>query len=236
MINMCGRFTLGAPPEVISMCFDISTDSFQYLPAFNIAPTQDVLTVRKMDDRRKISVMRWGLIPFWAKEAKIGNKMINARSETVIENKVFKTAFHKRRCLILADSFYEWIRASKSKQPIRILLASEKPFAFAGIWESWKDPNQPDSQPVESCSIITTRANALIDPIHDRMPVILSQELESDWLDIDNTDTGLLREILIPFDPGLMKCYPVSQAVNSTKNQGEDLIAPLIQHSLFDSA
>ena len=230
---MCGRFTLSAPPEVISMCFDIGTDSFQYSPAFNIAPTQNVLTIRKFEDQRQIQLMRWGLIPFWAREAKIGNKMINARSETVVENRVFKTAFQKRRCLILADSFYEWVRTSKSKQPIRILLASEKPFAFAGIWESWKDRSKPDSQPIESCSIITTRANTLIEPIHDRMPVILPQELESDWLNMDNPDTGLLREIMIPFDSSLMKCYPVSQSVNSTKNQSEDLIRPLVQHSLF---
>jgi len=228
---MCGRFTLSAPPEVISMCFDIETDSFNYLPTFNIAPTQNVLTVRNRGNSRHAQTMRWGLIPFWAKEAKIGNKMINARSETVIENKVFKTSFQKRRCLIVADSFYEWVRVSKSKQPIRILLNSEKPFAFAGIWESWKDPNDPNSDAVESCSIITTHANTLIQPIHDRMPVILPHELESDWL--DNTDTGFLREIMIPFDPGLMKCYPVSQAVNSTKNEGKDLITPIVQESLF---
>ena len=232
---MCGRFTLSAPPEVISMCFDIETDSFNYLPAFNIAPTQNVLTIRNRDNRKHAQTMRWGLIPFWAKEAKIGNKMINARSETVIENKVFKTPFQKRRCLILADSFYEWVRVSKSKQPIRILLDSEKPFAFAGIWESWKDPNDPNADAVESCSIITTHANTLIQPIHDRMPVILPRELESDWLDLDNTDTSFLREIMIPFDPGLMKCYPVSQAVNSTKNEGKDLITPIVQESLFDA-
>ena len=232
---MCGRFTLSAPPEVISMCFDIETDSFNYLPAFNIAPTQNVLTVRNRDNSKHAQTMRWGLIPFWAKEAKIGNKMINARSETVIENKVFKTPFQKRRCLILADSFYEWVRVSKSKQPIRILLDSEKPFAFAGIWESWKDPNDPNAHAVESCSIITTHANTLIQPIHDRMPVILPRELESDWLDLDNTDTSFLREIMIPFDPGLMKCYPVSQAVNSTKNEGKDLITPIVQESLFDA-
>ena len=232
---MCGRFTLSAPPEVISMCFDIETDSFNYLPAFNIAPTQNVLTVRNRDNSKHAQTMRWGLIPFWAKEAKIGNKMINARSETVIENKDFKTPFQKRRCLILADSFYEWVRVSKSKQPIRILLDSEKPFAFAGIWESWKDPNDPNAHAVESCAIITTHANTLIQPIHDRMPVILPRELESDWLDLDNTDTGFLREIMIPFDPGLMKCYPVSQAVNSTKNEGKDLITPIVQESLFDA-
>jgi len=232
---MCGRFTLSAPPEVISMCFDIETDSFNYLPTFNIAPTQNVLTVRNRENSRHAQTMRWGLIPFWAKEARIGNKMINARSETVIENKVFRTPFQKRRCLILADSFYEWVRVSKSKQPIRILLDSEKPFAFAGIWESWKDPNDPNAHAVESCSIITTHANTLIQPIHDRMPVILPRELESDWLDLDNTDTGFLREIMIPFDPGLMKCYPVSQAVNSTKNEGKDLITPIVQESLFDA-
>ena len=202
---MCGRFTLSAPPEVISMCFDIETDSFNYLPAFNIAPTQNVLTVRNRGNSRQAQTMRWGLIPFWAKEAKMGYKMINARSATVIENKDFKTSFQKRRCLILADSFYEWVRVSKSKQPIRILLDSEKPFAFAGIWESWKDSNDPNSETVESCSIITTRANTLIQPIHDRMPVILPRELESDWLDLDNTDTGFLREIMIPFDPVLIK-------------------------------
>ena len=158
--------------------------------------------------------------------------MINARGETVADNRAFKNAFQKRRCLILADSFYEWKGTGKNKQPMRILLRSEEPFAFAGIWETWRDKTQPEAEPISSCSIITTVPNSLVEPIHDRMPVMLPRELEPDWLDPNNQDTGLLREILLPYDPGLMKTYDVSTLVNSARNQGPELILPLAQHPL----
>ena len=178
-------------------------------------------------------MMRWGLIPFWAKDIKIGSRMINARAETVADNRAFKNAFQKRRCLILADSFYEWRGTGKNKQPMRILLRSEQPFAFAGIWETWRDKSRPETETISSCSIITTVPNSLVEPIHDRMPVLLPRELEGDWLDLDNQDTGLLREILLPYDPGLMTAYEVSTRVNSAKNQGPELILPRAQGPLI---
>ena len=231
---MCGRYTLATTPEMIAHSFDIRLDSFEFLPRYNIAPTQDVLTVISQDGFRQARMMRWGLIPFWAKDAKVGNRMINARAESVADNRAFKNSFQKRRCLVLADSFYEWKGSGKNKQPVRILLRSEEPFAFAGIWETWRDKSRPEAEPISSCSIITTVPNLLVEPIHDRMPVMLPRELEQDWLDRDNQDTGLLREILLPYDPGLMKTYEVSTLVNSARNQGSELILPLAQRPLIE--
>ena len=231
---MCGRYTLATTPEMIAHSFDIRLGSFEFSPRYNIAPTQDVLTVINEEGLRQTRTMRWGLIPFWAKDSKVGSRMINARAETVADNRAFKNAFQKRRCLILADSFYEWQGAGQGKQPIRILLRSEEPFAFAGIWETWRDRSRPEAEPISSCSIITTVPNSLVDPIHDRMPVMLPRELEPDWLDMDNQDAGLLREILLPYDPGLMKTYEVSTLVNSARNQGPELILPLARHPLFE--
>ena len=219
---------------MIAHSFDIRLDSFEFLPRYNIAPTQDVLTVINEAGVRQTRMMRWGLIPFWARDTKIGYRMINARAETVADNRSFKNAFQQRRCLILADSFYEWRGTGKNKQPMRILLRSEESFAFAGIWETWRDESRPEAEPVSSCSIITTLPNSLVEPIHDRMPVMLPRDLEPDWLDPDNQDTGLLREVLLPYDPGLMKTYEVSTLVNSARNQGPELILPPAQRPLIE--
>ena len=229
---MCGRYTLATTTEMLSYSFDIRLDSFEFMPRYNIAPSQDVLTVVNDKNGRQAEMMRWGLIPFWAKDAKIGYRMINARAETVADNRAFKNAFQKRRCLILADSFYEWKGTGKNKQPMRIQLKTEEPFAFAGIWESWLDKSQGEAEPISSCSIITTVPNSLVEPIHDRMPVMLPRELEEDWLDPDYQDAALLREILLPYDPGLMKAYKVSTLVNAAKNQGPELVLPLAQRPL----
>ncbi len=231
---MCGRYTLATTPDMIAHSFDIRLDSFEFLPRYNIAPTQDVLTVINEEGVRQTRMMRWGLIPFWARDTKVGSRMINARAETVADNRAFKNAFQKRRCLILADSFYEWKGTGKSKQPIRILLRSDEPFAFAGIWETWRDKSRPEAAPISSCSIITPVPNPRVEPIHNRMPVMLPRELEPEWLDLDNQDTGLLREILLPSDPGLMKTYEVSTLVNSARNQGPELILPLAQRPLIE--
>ena len=219
---------------MIAHSFDIRLESFEFLPRYNIAPTQDVPTVIKEEGLRQTRMMRWGLIPFWARDTKVGSRMINARAETVADNRAFKNAFQRRRCLILADSFYEWKGTGKGKQPMRILLRSEEPFAFAGIWETWRDKSRPEAEPISSCSIITTVPNLLVEPIHDRMPVMLPRELEADWLDPDNQDTGPLREILLPYDPGLMKTYEVSTLVNSARNQGPELISPRAQRPLIE--
>ncbi len=224
---MCGRYTLATTPEMIAHSFDVRLDNFDFMPRFNIAPSQSVLTITSGNAGSQARMMRWGLIPFWAKDAKIGYKMINARGETVADSRAFKYAFQKRRCLIPADSFYEWQGSGKNRQPIRIMLKSEEPFAFAGIWETWTDKSVPDAEPVLSCSIITTVPNSLMEPIHNRMPVILPKELEEAWISPGQEDAGLLREMLLPYDPGLMKTYQVSTLVNSPKNDGPEVILPL---------
>ncbi|MFQ6028785.1 MAG: SOS response-associated peptidase [Dehalococcoidia bacterium] len=223
---MCGRYTLALSPEMIANSFDISLDGFEFVPRYNIAPSQEVLTVTNRGEGNSAQGMRWGLVPFWAKDTKIGYKMINARAETVADNNAFKHAFRRRRCLIPADSFYEWRGTGKSKTPLRIMLKSEEPFAFAGIWETWQDKKDPTAGPLLSCSIITTVPNSLVEPIHNRMPVILPEELYAEWIDPHNEDTGALRELLLPYDPALMTAYEVSTLVNSPRNQGPEVAAP----------
>ena len=167
--------------------------------------------------------MRWGLIPSWAKSASVGSRMINARAETVAERPSFRTAFQRRRCLVLADGFYEWERKGSSRRPMRIVIASGEPFAFAGLWDAWRDPK---GEIVCSCAIITTSANELLSPIHDRMPVILPRKLESFWLDHDIQDPALAR-ILTPYTTDEMAAYEVSFLVNSPANDGPELVVPV---------
>lgn len=224
---MCGRFTLTLEGSMIADWFDFEPGQLELIPRYHIAPTQEVLTVTNNGERNQPHLMRWGLIPHWAKDAKIGNRMINARAETVAERNAFKYAFRDRRCLIPADSFFEWQKAGSQTRPLRIMLKSEEPFAFAGIWESWQDRSNPDQEPVFSCSIITTVPNRLIESIHNRMPVILPRELEQAWIDPKKTDAGSLREMLLPYDPALMKAYEVSTLVNSPRNYGPEVIEPV---------
>jgi putative SOS response-associated peptidase YedK len=171
---VCGRYRLARKNEILAEVFD-SEDDVDWNPRYNIAPTQSVPVVRQDATRpvRSFSPMRWGLIPFWAKDAKAGYKMINARAETIAEKAAFREPLQSRRCLILADGFYEWSKYSKGKSPFRLTLADDSIFAFAGIWDRWKNPER---EVVETCSIITTSANALLSDIHDRMPVILKDE------------------------------------------------------------
>ena len=223
---MCGRYTLTVSPEMLAYSFDVSLDGLDLVPRYNIAPSQEVLTVVNRGEGNRAQFMRWGLVPFWARDIKIGYKMINARAESVPDNNAFKHAFRRRRCLIPADSFYEWRGTGRDKTPLRIMLKSEAAFAFAGIWETWQDKADPAADSLKSCAIITTVPNALVAPIHDRMPVILPQECYADWLDPANEDTGSLRELLLPCDPELLKTYAVSTLVNSPRNQGPELVAP----------
>ena len=170
--------------------------------------------------------MRWGLIPPWAKSASVGNRMINARAETVAEMLSFRTALQRRRCLVLADGFYEWQGKGSSRRPMRITMASGEPFAFAGLWDAWRDPK---GEVVRSCAIITMSANESLSPIHDRMPVILPRELESLWLDHDIQDYASLAGILTPYTTNEMALYEVSSLVNSPANDGPELIVPVGQ-------
>lgn len=221
---MCGRFTLTASIEEILNRFDIQVflEAENYEPSYNIAPSQSVLAVINDGRQNRMGFLKWGLVPSWAKDASVGNKMINARAETVAEKPSFRNAFKKKRCLIVADSFFEWKRhEDQTKTPMRIKLKSSDLFAMAGIWESWK---APDGRLLYSCSVITTLPNELMKGIHDRMPVILKPEDERLWLDPSLADSAYLQQFLRPFDEDQMEAYEVSPLVNSPKNNRIDII------------
>jgi putative SOS response-associated peptidase YedK len=224
VLHMCGRFTLTAPVDQLMDRFDVEffLQEDEYLPSYNVAPSQSVLAVINNGAHNKMGFLRWGLIPPWAKDISIGYKMINARAETLTEKPSFRNAYKKKRCLIVADSFYEWKRIdSKTKTPMRIKLKSDELFAMAGLWESWKSP---EGNSIFSCSVITTQPNELVQDIHDRMPVILKPEDERFWLDPSITDTTKLQHLLKPLDQRLMEVYEVSPLVNSPKNNSIELI------------
>ncbi|YCI79107.1 SOS response-associated peptidase [Bacillus sp. R1-10] len=219
---MCGRFTLFTDIEEIKERFDIQ-GSFdeEYQFSYNIAPSRSVLSVINDGVRNRLGYLRWGLIPFWAKDEKAGYKMINARAETIAEKASFRNAYMKKRCLIIADSFYEWKKTPERKIPMRIKLKNHAPFGMAGLWESWKSP---EGISVYSCSIITTVPNELMTSIHDRMPVILKPEDEKDWLNPSINDPAYLQQYLKSFDSEQMEAFEVSTDVNSTKNNSPNLI------------
>ena len=222
---MCGRYSLIADIGELQERFGFDGSELTHAPRYNVAPTQMALTVTN-GGRRRGSYMRWGLIPSWAKSASVGNRMINARAETVAEMPSFRTALQRRRCLVLADGFYEWQGKGSSRRPMRITMASGEPFAFAGLWDTWRDPK---GEVVRSCAIITTSANELLSPIHDRMPVILPRELESLWLDHDIQDYAALAGILTPYITDEMEAYEVSSLVNSPANDGPEMVVPVGQ-------
>ena len=229
---MCGRYSLKADLEDVQRRFEFIADELTYSPRYNIAPTQPVLAVTN-DDGRKASYMRWGLIPSWAKGASMGHRLINARAETVGERNSFRSAFVRRRCLVLADGFYEWQRMGNAKRPMRIVMKSGELFAFAGLWDSWRDPQ---GEIVRSCTIITTEANELLRPIHDRMPVILPREMESFWLDHDVDEPVVLSDVLVPYPAESMDAYEVSALVNRVANEGPELAIPLGKRGDFSQA
>ena len=218
---MCGRYSLISDISALQVRFDFDPPITPHTSRYNIAPTQNVLTVRAGDGRNVAEHMRWGLIPSWAKDMSIGNRAINARAETLAEKPMFRTALRRRRCLIPADGFYEWLRVGKAKQPMRILLTTGEPFAFAGLWETWTNP---EGETIHSCTIVTTAPNDLMRPIHDRMPVILLPENESTWLDHSIEDASALNDLLSPYPPEIMEAYPVAPLVNSPTNDTPDVI------------
>lgn len=220
---MCGRFVCSTDKDDFQSRFGFSDPQGILLkPRFNVAPTQLHPVVIIENDQRVLKMMRWGLIPVWAKDEKIGASLINARAETVDTKPSFRTAFKKRRCLVLANGFYEWNREDKkNKRPFYIRLTSCEPFAFAGLWESWGPDN------LESFTIITTEANELVAQIHDRMPVILHEKDEGTWLDPDLQDPVKLKALLKPYPADSMEMYEVSTAVNSSKNDEPTFILPL---------
>ena len=198
----------------------------EYRPRYNIAPTQPVLVVSvdPENGNRRAESMRWGLVPFWAKDLKIGYRMINAVAETAAGKPAFRAAFKKRRCLILADGFFEWRKEGKEKIPTYIFQKSKTPFAFAGLWETWRSP---EGEQVRSCTILTTTPNELIQPIHNRMPVILSQETEALWLDPMTEEAETLTPLLIPSPAEVLTSIVVSGYVNSAKNSGPECVQPV---------
>jgi len=226
---MCGRFRLTRVDKLAGR-FDIEPED-DWVPRYNVAPTQDIPVIRQRPDEpnRFGSQMRWGLIPFWAKDASVGYKMINARAETVATKPAFREALKKRRCLIAADGFYEWQKNGKTKTPFCFTMADDSIFAFAGIWEQWKNPA---GQLVETCSIITTTPNALCADVHDRMPVILPDDAYDLWLDPGFQRTEAVSDLLKPFNPTLMRRYEVSSRVNLVKNDDAANSEPVVREAV----
>ena len=220
---MCGRFTVRMDPRESARVFGVTRTDGACAPSFNVAPAQKIPVVTLLDGQRVMDAFQWGLIPSWAKDPAIGNKLINARAETVADKPSFRRAFLHRRCLILADGFYEWKLEGTRKRPVHITLRDRSGFAFAGLWERWQSP---EGVAVKSCTIITTEANAFMRAIHHRMPVILPKESEEAWLDPAITDREILLGLLLPYPSDLMKAVPVSTRVNRPGNDGPACLLP----------
>ncbi len=223
---MCGRFTLTISGDEIAKCFQVS-EVQDGPPRYNIAPSQEILTiVQRLQGQRQLKAMKWGLIPSWSFDVKIGSKLLNARGETVAEKPSFRNAFKHRRCLIIADGFYEWQNPRKNKQPYYIHLKTRQPFAFAGLWEVW---NSGQTEEILSCCIITTEANELMKPLHHRMPVILSRDAYSQWLDPNVSNRDILESFLTPYESDAMSAYQVSQKVNRPTNDHPDCLKAIVE-------
>lgn len=232
---MCGRYVSATPPDQLAQYFGAeslveSPEDLDTSGNYNVAPTTGVFTVYESGGARLLDRFHWGLVPFWAKDPKIGSKMINARAETLAEKNSFKRPFAKKRCIIPADGFYEWkkIEGQKRKQPMYMTTIDDSPFAFAGLWEVWKDKNNldADGEPLElySCTIITGSPNEKVADVHDRMPVMLPPDAWDTWLDRDNHDIEALQELFVPAPSALIQLRPVSTDVNSVRNNGPHLI------------
>lgn len=219
---MCGRFALGVPPYNIVQLLNME-DLVDFRPRYNIAPTQMIPAVVRGDDGATFASLRWGLIPSWAKDPGIGARMINARAETVAEKPSFRAAFGHRRCLIPATGFYEWARLPEGRKPYYARLADSEVFAFAGLWERWRG----ETGEIASCTIITTAANDLMRPVHDRMPVILPPDEYRRWLGLETATPTDCAEMLARYPSEAMILHPVSTIVNSPQNDGPELILPV---------
>jgi putative SOS response-associated peptidase YedK len=229
---MCGRFVRKRSLSESASDFGVEEVTEDLPPSFNVAPTHNVGVVIRNETKQLVS-MRWGLVPSWATDPRIGSKLINARAETLRSRSAFKSAFKMSRCLVVADGFYEWRKRGGTKTPLLIHLRSKRTFGFAGLYETWKSPL---GESLVSCTIVTTAPNELVSPIHDRMPVILSKEAEEFWLDPDITDHKRLLDILQPYPAEKMSAYEVSNLVNSVKNDSPACIEPaqaLEQRRLF---
>ncbi len=218
---MCGRYELHTHPAAIALTFGLKLP-LAITPRYNIAPMQDVPMVRyAQSGERELAFVRWGLVPRWAKDPSIGAKMINARGETLADKPSFRTAFRKHRVLLPADGFYEWMQTAKGKQPIHIGMKDKAPFAFAGLAERWLSEA---GEVLDTCTIVTTQANAMLATMHDRMPVIVPPAQYERWLDVAQVEVG---DLLVPFPADQMTWYPVSTRVNSVRNDDAQLLDPL---------
>ena len=239
---MCGRYTSTSTVADLASVFQVDEVRAEPLPPrYNVAPTLPVyavaLTRPKAEEpdkgpRRALGTFRWGLVPSWAKDVSVGNRMINARAEGITGKPAYRQAVARRRCLIPADAFYEWQRRTgrdgrpAGKLPYAVRRRDERPMALAGIWEFWRHPDEPDAPPVRSCAIVTTRANTLMAPIHDRMPVVLEPDAWAAWLD-PTTDMAVVEGLMVPAAEGVLEAYPVSSQVNDVRNDGPQLLDPL---------
>jgi len=225
---MCGRFSLSITPEVLAKLFELD-ETPDLDPRFNIAPNQAVAAILRgrEEARRTLRLLRWGLIPFWAKDPGLGARMINTRSETVAEKPAFRQAFAQQRCLVPATGFFEWQEREQDKQPFFIRMRDESCFALAGLWQRWEGQDHRKGEVIESCSLLTTTANDLIRPIHHRMPVILRPEDHDLWLDPAVKDKEQLQHLLLPFEAAALEAYPVSRRVNRPDHDAPDCIEPM---------
>jgi len=228
---VCGRFVSSSTPDEVASYFDAQPPPLESSiePSWNVAPTDDVYVVVEREGIREVAGHHWGLVPFWAKDPKIGSRMINARAESLTTKNAFKAAFEHRRCIVPADGFYEWrkVPGQKTKQPYFIYRADGEPLAFAGLWERWRAPSGLAGETLRSTTIVTTEANATMDPIHDRMPVILPRSAWARWLDPHESDVESLSELLVPAADDLLTMHPVSTDVGNVRNQGAQLTDPL---------
>jgi putative SOS response-associated peptidase YedK len=237
---MCGRFAAATPPDELARYFAAHEVAETLLePRYNVAPTDDVAVVVEREDVRRVDLFHWGFVPFWAKDPSVGNRMINARAEGLLESNAFRRAFERRRCIVPADGFYEWrkVAGQRKKQPVYIRRKDGDPLALAALWEVWT-PKEAKGEvaPLYSCTIITGEPNELVAPIHDRMPVILPPEAWDAWLARDNTAVEELQRLLAPAPADLFEAWAVSTDVNTVGNDGPHLVAPLPeeeQPSLF---
>ncbi|HQK03922.1 MAG TPA: SOS response-associated peptidase [Anaerolineaceae bacterium] len=221
---MCGRFSMAIDSDDLQTALALGQMPDDWKRRYNIAPSQQIAAVRDAETR-KVELLQWGLVPFWAKDPSIGNNLINARSESVFEKPSFKYAFRKRRCLILADGFYEWQKSgAQGSRPFYFSLRSGEPFAFAGLWETWQPKDQP-GEALTTCAIITTAANETVAPVHERMPVILRKENMWDWL-LESSETTLMS-LLRPAPADWLRVWEVSRAVNNPREDSPECAAPL---------
>ena len=221
---MCGRYSITTPLESVRRLFDAEGEVPAFRPRYNATPRSEMPVVRLEAGVRRIALLRWGLVPGWAKDPAIGDKLIHARAETVAEKPSFNAAYRARRCLVVADGFYEWRRDGRLSQPFRVERRDRMPFAIAGLWERWAPPGQ---EPLESFALLTTEANAVLAPIHHRMPVILEATAYALWLDPD-LNSGALPELLRPSAPEPLHAYPIGRDVNNPRHDRPEILVPVL--------